>query len=138
MTEQEKILREGLEMIADCKWIGETIARETLAHADAVQTKNASMGGMADKIYIEPDDGERCTPYYAEKYGTAVAYIREDLVPKTPDTPTSGRVISEAINILENVQRPFHTKSELDPREEYTIAISRVKLALSILKGEQK
>jgi hypothetical protein len=39
------------------------------------------MSNLPERIWVTADDGERCTPYYAEKYGTAVEYLRADLAP---------------------------------------------------------
>ena len=39
------------------------------------------MSDLSERIWIDPEDGERCSPYLAEKHGTAVEYIRADLAP---------------------------------------------------------
>jgi len=39
------------------------------------------MNDLPERIFIDTEDGKRCSPYYAEKYGTAVEYIRADLAP---------------------------------------------------------
>jgi len=45
------------------------------------------MSDLPERIFIDPEDGERCSPYAAEKYGTAVEYIRADLAPASSEVP---------------------------------------------------
>lgn len=60
--------------------------------------EKSGMSDLPERIWLTADDGERCTPYYAEKYGAAVAYLRSDLFAQRSATPDDGAMIKERVS----------------------------------------